>query len=130
MITMQELQEKLGGVFYFATVEDGAPRVRPFGFTMVFEDKLYFGCGTHNAAYQQLLTNPNLEVCSFNQGAFLRIRGKAVIDDRPEVQEAMYASAPFLSKTYNAETGLHHICFYLEDLSAMEFRGTEGTKLV
>ena len=30
MITMQELQEKVGGVFYFATVEDREPRVRPF----------------------------------------------------------------------------------------------------
>ena len=26
MITMQELQDKIGGVFYFATVEDGEPR--------------------------------------------------------------------------------------------------------
>lgn len=43
MITMKELQDKIGGVFYFATVEDGEPRVRPFGFTMVFENKLYFG---------------------------------------------------------------------------------------
>ena len=91
MITMKELQDKIGGVFYFATVEDGEPRVRPFGFTMVFENKLYFGC---------------------------------------EVQKAMYESAPFLEKTYNAATGHHHICFYLEDLSAMEFKGPEAIRLV
>lgn len=130
MISMEQLKDKIGNVFYFATVEDGAPRVRPFGFTMVFEDKLYFGCGTHKAAYAQMLKNPQVEVCSFNQGCFVRIRGKVVIDDRPEVQTAMYEAAPFLKKTYNEETGHYHMCFYLEDMSAMEFKGPEAIKLV
>lgn len=130
MISMQELQKRIGNAFYFATVEDGQPRVRPFGFTMVFEDKLYFGCGTHKAAYAQLMKNPYLEVCAFQDGSFVRVRGKAVMDDREDVQKAMYESAPFLSKTYNAESGLHHICFYLEELSAMEFKGPEAVRLV
>ncbi len=130
MISMQELQKKIGGVFYFATVEDGEPRVRPFGFTMVFEDKLYFGCGTHKAAYAQLMKDPHLEVCAFQDGSFVRIRGKAVMDDRDEVQKAMYESAPFLTKTYNEQTGHHHICFYLEDMSAMEFKGPEAIRLI
>lgn len=130
MITMEELLEKLGGVFYFATVEDGAPRVRPFGFAMVFEGRLYLGCGTHKAAYRQMLENPEVELCSFNKGAFLRIRGRAVMDDRPEVQAAMYEAGPFLKETYNQETGLHHICFYLDNMSAMEFRGPDATRLV
>lgn len=130
MITMEELREKAGGLFYFATVEDGQPRVRPFGFSMVFEDKLYFGCGTHKAAYAELLKNPYVEICAFNKGAFVRIRGKAVMDDRDEVQAAMYAGAPFLRETYNEQTGHHHICFYLDEMSAMEFRGPEAIKLV
>ena len=111
-------------------MEDGAPRVRPFGFSMVFEDRLYFGCGTHKAAYEQMLRNPEVELCSFNKGAFLRIRGRAVMDDRPEVQAAMYEAGPFLKETYNAETGHYHMCFYLEDMSAMEFKGPDAVKLV
>lgn len=130
MITMQELYEKIKGAFYFATVENDEPRVRPFGFAMVFEDKLYFGCGTHKAAYEELLKNPNVEVCSFKNGSFIRIRGKAVFDDRPEVQEYMFETSPFLAKTYNEETGHYHICFYLENMSAMEFVGPEAKKLV
>ena len=130
MITMEELKDKIGGVFYFATVEGDAPRVRPFGFMMVFEEKLYFGCGTHKAACRELLENPNAEICAFNKGTFVRVRGRAVFDDRPEVQEAMYAAAPFLKESYNEKNGRHHICFYLQDLSAMEFRGTEGVKLI
>ena len=130
MISMEQLKEKIGHVFYFATVEDGAPRVRPFGFTMVFEDKLYFGCGTHKAAYEQMLKNPQVEICAFQNGSFVRVRGKAVMDDRPEVQTAMYEAGPFLKETYNEETGHYHMCFYLEDMSAMEFKGPEAIRLV
>lgn len=130
MISMEELKEKIGGVFYFATVENGEPRVRPFGFAMVFEDRLYLGCGTHKAAYEQMLKDPHVELCSFNKGTFLRIRGKAVMDDRPEVQKAMYEAGPFLKDTYNEQTGHYHMCFYLEDMSAMEFKGPEATRLV
>ena len=130
MITMEELKEKIGGVFYFATTENGQPRVRPFGFAMVFEGKLYFGCGTHKAAYPQMLENPYVELCAFNKGAFVRIRGKVVIDDRPEVQAAMYEAGPFLKDTYNEETGHYHMCFYLDEMSAMEIKGPEAIKLV
>ena len=130
MITMEELQKKIGGVFYFATVEDGAPRVRPFGFSMVFEDKLYFGCGTHKAAYAQMMENPEVELCSFHDGIFVRVRGRAVIDDRPEVQAAMFEAGPFLKNSYNEQTGHYHMCFYLDNLSVMEFKGTEGVKLI
>ncbi len=130
MISAEQLKEKIGGVFYLATTENGEPRVRPFGFMMVFEDRLYFGCGTHKAAYTQMMENPYVELCSFNKGVFVRVRGKAVMDDRPEVQEAMYAAGPFLKDTYNSETGLYHMCFYLEEMSAMEFHGPEGTQLI
>ena len=130
MISMEELKDKIGGVFYFATVENGEPRVRPFGFAMVCENKLYLGCGTHKAAYEQMLKDPHVELCSFHKGVFIRIRGKAVMDDRPEVQEAMYEAGPFLRDTYNEQTGHYHMCFYLEDMSAMEFQGPEAIKLV
>lgn len=129
MITMQELHERIKGAFYFATVENGEPRVRPFGFSMYFEDKIYFGCGTHKAAYAQMMENPMVELCTFKDGSFIRVRGKAVMDDRPEVQAYMHETSPYLKKTYNEETGHYHMCFYLEDLSAMEFKGPEAIKL-
>ena len=71
-----------------------------------------------------------MELCAFHKGTFVRVRGRAVMDDRSEVQEAMYAAGPFLKDTYNAETGLYHMCFYLEDMSAMEFQGPEAIRLV
>ena len=38
--------------FFFATCDGDKPRVRPFGFMMIFEDKLYFGMGTHKESYR------------------------------------------------------------------------------
>lgn len=130
MITIQELYDRISGAFFFSTVDGDQPRVRPFGFMMVFEGRLYFGCGTHKAAYQELLKNPNVEICSFKDGSFIRVRGRVVMDDRAEVQEAMHAHSPYLKKTYNQETGHYHMCFYLEDMSAMEFKGPETIRLI
>jgi uncharacterized pyridoxamine 5'-phosphate oxidase family protein len=114
-------------VFYFATVEGDQPRVRPFGFYMVFEDKLYFGAGTQKATHRELEANPNVELCCCSKGKFLRIRGKAVLDMRPETEAALFEAMPMLKERYNAETGLVHSRFYLEDMSAILF-SMDGTQ--
>lgn len=117
-------------VFYFATVDGDEPRVRPFGFYMVFEGRLYFGAGTHKATHRELEANPNVEICCCSGGSFLRLRGRAVLDMRPETEAALFENAPMLRKTYNAESGLVHSRFYLEDMSAVLFRmGGEEEKL-
>ena len=108
-------------VFYFATVDGDAPRVRPFGFYMVFEDRLYFGAGTHKATHRELEANPNVEICCCSGGSFLRLRGKAVLDMRPETEAALFEKAPMLRRAYNAETGHVHSRFYLENMSAILF---------
>lgn len=52
---------KENSTFYFATAEDSKPRVRPFGFIMDYEGKLYFGIVKYNTSYKQLLVNPMLK---------------------------------------------------------------------
>ena len=49
---MEELMNflKENPTFYFATVDGYLPRVRPFGFAMVYRDRLYFAIGKHKAA--------------------------------------------------------------------------------
>ena len=59
--------------FFFASCDGDKPRVRPFGFMMIFEDKLYFGMGTHKESYKQVKANPNVEICAMNpDGSFIR----------------------------------------------------------
>ena len=122
---------KEAGIFYFTTVEGNEPRVRPFGFHMYYRDRLYFGVGTQKAAYREMKDNPNVELCAFKDGKFLRIRGKAVFDMRADVQAHQFEVSPFLKGSYNEETGNVHADFYLENMSAMLFpMGGEPTKLI
>ena len=131
-MTIQELDQAIGacGIFYLATVDGDEPRVRPFGFHMVFDGKLYFGGGDQKAWYREVQANPNVEVCGFSKGGFLRIRGKVVFDYSEEAQQAMYRKSPGLKNAYGPDKGQLHVPFYLEDLSVMRFKGAENEKLI
>ena len=105
--------------FFFATCDGDKPRVRPFGFMMIFEDKLYFGMGTHKESYRQVQENPNVEICAMHpEGGFIRVKGVAHFDMRPEVQAEMFRVSPSLRKMYNEETGMVQATFYLSDIVA------------
>ena len=49
-------------VFYFLTTDGDQPKGRPFGFQMLVNDTLYFGCGTFKNVFHQLTANPKVEV--------------------------------------------------------------------
>ena len=103
-------------VFYFATIEAGEPRVRPFGFHMLFEEKLYLGMGKQKRSYAQVAENPHVELCVANQkGQFLRVRGVAVFDERSVVLEHAFETMPRLKELYNDQTGHRFAAFYLKD---------------
>lgn len=108
-------------VFYFLTTDGDQPKGRPFGFHMVYDGKLYFGCGTFKNVYKQLTANPKVEVLALNDNVFLRYDGtvKTVKDDAlmAKVREAM----PRLMETYD-KNGWEMGLFYLENGHA-EIRG-------
>lgn len=113
-------------VFYFASVEGNKPRVRPFGFTMELNDRLYFGMGTHKASYRQVKENPNVEICAYDgKGAILRIRGIAVFDESKEAGDKLYETSPMLKNIYNEQSGLVHATLYLAEGEA-EFSDMRG----
>lgn len=65
--------------FYLATIdENNQPRVRPLSLAYEWEGKLSLGVKDVKKVYQQLMNNPNAEICAFNQekGTWVRISGK------------------------------------------------------
>ena len=66
-------------VFYFLTTDGDQPKGRPFGFHLLVDGKLYFGCGTFKNVFSQLTANPKVEVLAMNGGDFLRYDGEAVV---------------------------------------------------
>ncbi len=127
---MEELMQflKENPVFYFATVEGYLPRVRPFGFAMEYNGRLYFAIGKHKAAYKQILDNTNIEVCTANsKGEWIRIRGTVDFDNSPEVQEKAFAYMPQLKELYAPETGKKLAMVYMDRISARLF-SMDGTE--
>ncbi|HBP62841.1 MAG TPA: pyridoxamine 5-phosphate oxidase [Desulfosporosinus sp.] len=105
--------------FYFATVDNNKPKVRPLGFFMAYENKLYFGIGKQKQSYQQILANPYIEISTASaKGEWIRISGKVKIDERKETQEKAFETLPMLKKLYNEETGNTLGIFYLEEATA------------
>lgn len=65
-MSIQKVDEILSKaqVFYLATADGDKPKVRPLGFHLLFENKIYFGVGTFKAVYKQLEENPNVEIAA------------------------------------------------------------------
>jgi uncharacterized pyridoxamine 5'-phosphate oxidase family protein len=112
-------------VFYFATTEGDQPRVRPLGFHMKYDNRLYFGIGTHKKSFQQILKNPKVEICTASaESEWIRISGKVVVDNRPEIVDDAFKIMPNLKKIYNEKSGLKIGTFYLENAEAEFFNMT------
>ena len=94
------------GVFYYANVDNGKARVRPFGFATILDGKLYFGMGDHKRSYRETVENPYVEICACKGGEWIRIRGKAVFDfvRRPPDENALTVSPRPRSPDENALT--------------------------
>lgn len=111
-------------LFYIATCEGDQPRVRPFGFVMKFNDKLWFSVVEGKLVYDQLLANPKVELCIIGKdGTWLRLTGTAVFDPEEEAlaMEAREAArkeqegkGPDLKKIYKDGQPKTHL-FYLKD---------------
>ena len=113
-------------VFCFLTTDGDQPKGRPFGFHMLVDGKIYFGCGTFKNVYKQLTKNPKVEVMATIGSEFMRYDGiaKVVKDDALliKVREIMPQVMAMYDKN-NWEMGL----FYLENGHA-EIRGLVDLK--
>lgn len=104
--------------YYLATVEDGQPRVRPFGTVDLFEGKLYIQTGKVKDVSKQIQQNPRVELCAFDGEKWLRLSGKLVRDDRVEAKEHMLAGYPSLQAMYSATDDNTEV-LYFKDATAV-----------
>lgn len=119
---MNEVLEflKKCGTYYLATVDGDQPRVRPFGTVNEFEGKLYIQTGKVKPVSKQLHANPKAEICAFDAstGAWIRVSGKLIADDRREAKKAMLDAYPNLRGMYSEDDGNTEV-LYFEDAEAV-----------
>ena len=128
---MKEVQEFLKdcGVYFLATVEDDQPRVRPFGTAEIFEDKLYIQTSKKKDVFKQISLNPNVEICAFLNGKWIRLAGKLVVDDRVEAKRHMLDCYPNLKGMYS-ETDPNTAVLYFESATATIYSFTDAAKVI
>ena len=103
---------KDAGTYYLATVEGDQPRVRPFGTAHIFEGRLYIQTGKIKPVSRQLMANPKAEICAFHNGAWVRIAGELVEDDRVEARKSMLDAYPSLRKLYDESDGNTQVFYF------------------
>ena len=108
---------KSARTYYLATVEGDQPRVRPFGTVNVFEGKLYIQTGKVKEVSKQLHKNPKAEICAFKDGAWIRVAGELIEDDRREARASMLDAYPDLRAMYSEDDGNTEV-FYIQNATA------------
>ena len=111
---------KKAETYYLATVEDGQPRVRPFGTVNIFEGKLYIQTGKEKTVFQQLMANPNAEICGCYKGTWLRVSGKLVDDNRVEAKKSMLDAYPNLRGRYNENDDNTRVLYFQDAVAVFD----------
>ena len=128
---MKEVREFLKdcGVYYLATIDQDKPKVRPFGTAEIFENHLYIQTGKKKDVFKQIEKNPNVEICAFKDGRWIRISGKLVLDDRIEAKKDMLDKNPTLKNMYS-ELDDNTAVLYFESATATISSFTEEPKII
>ena len=128
---MKEVYEflKESGTYYLATVDNNTPKVRPFGTINIFEDKLYIQTGKSKDVYKQIEKNNNVEICAFNNGRWIRVEGKLIVDDRIEAKKSMLDNYPELRGMYN-ENDDNTKVLYFESFKAVIYSFTASPIII
>jgi len=98
---------------YLATVEGNKPHVRAMGIYDADENGIIIQTWTIKDIHQQVLKNPEVELC-FNDlkaGIQVRVSGKAEIIDDPDFKRQVVEKRPFMKPTVE-QRGLDVVALY------------------
>ncbi|MDE7252158.1 MAG: helix-turn-helix domain-containing protein [Acetatifactor sp.] len=94
------------GYFFLATLSENQPKLRPFG--MIYSDKkaLYIATDKRKNVYSELITNPQIEMASYNVNTrrWIRIRGKAETESSILIKDEMINHYPLLKQKFFNDT--------------------------
>ena len=124
---MKEVQEFLKdcGVYYLATIDGAQPRVRPFGTAEIFEGHLYIQTGKSKNVSKQIEKNPNVELCAFKDGKWIRVSGRLVRDERIEAKKDMLDKNPNLRHMYNENDNNTEVLYFEHGTATFSSFGKE-----
>ena len=107
-------------VFSLATAEDNKPYVRLMMLYRADENGIIFNTGENKDVHRQLQTNPQVELCFYNQeqGLQVRIDGTVEVLEDLELKKRVVADFPFLKEWVDKEGYEVLICYCLKNAKA------------
>lgn len=101
-------------VGYLATVDNGKPRVRPWGFMYEDSGRLYFCTASTKDSYRQLQETPYVEYSkTTGTMAWVRVSGEVVFDESLEKKARCFEMYPQLKGLYQSEENPLFKVFYI-----------------
>ncbi|MEJ2110102.1 MAG: pyridoxamine 5'-phosphate oxidase family protein [Acidobacteriota bacterium] len=121
---------KANQVFHLATVDGSEARVRPFGFVMNRNGKLYMCTSKAKDVCKQMKNNPEIEISAMGpEGTWLRIRGSIAFDDSREAKMQAFEEAPMLLQIYpKGADDENYVTFYFTEAKATLYSFSEAPK--
>jgi uncharacterized pyridoxamine 5'-phosphate oxidase family protein len=123
---------KENGYGYLATVDNGKPRVRPFGFMFEEEGKLYFCTNSMKDVYKQLIELPYVEFSTTSKDmVIVRITGEIIFSEELDKKEKVLNSSEMVRKGYKSADNPILKVFYIEHGTAtiVDFSGQPPKKI-
>lgn len=113
---------------YLATVENGEPRVRPWGFMYEEDGKFYFCTANTKEVFAQLKATPYVEFSSStaNNFTWVRLRGAITFSTGLEAKEKIINNMPNIKAIYQSADNPIFEVFYIEHGTALisDFSGS------
>ena len=99
-----------------ATVENRKPRVRPFQFQYLVNERLYFCTGRSKDVFRQIKENLAVEFSSMSGDMmrFVRVEGTVIMDDNRDVKEKIIAENPLVASIYRSADNPEFTTFCIE----------------
>lgn len=124
------LNENKSGAF--ATVENGKPRVRPWGFMLTDDNKFYFCTANKKDVYNQLKSVPFAEFTVTSKDMVtLRLSGEVVFTDDVNMKEKILANNPGVKGLYKSADNPIFEIFYIAhgEATFSDFSGRPPKKI-
>ena len=100
---------------FLATNAGEKPRLRPMGYVYADEKTLYFATDTRKGVYTDLTKNPYVELASYNLNTrqWIRISGRAVLEDSLMVREEIEILYPMIRQEYVGKEEVYFVIFQI-----------------
>ena len=100
---------------FLATVENGEPRVRPWGFMFEENGKFYFCTNNTKDVYRQLQASPFAEFATrSDKFVWVRLRGKVTFTEDMGIKEKILAGNNIVKSMYKSADNPIFKAFYIE----------------